>query len=62
MEPSAVISYWDDKIKIAQRLDELGMHYIRMLARSNPKDAAFFLRVSPTKAPECQNRCFRIDV
>jgi len=36
----------DDKLKIAQRLDEFGMHYIEGgWPGSNPKDAAFFQRV-----------------
>ena len=36
----------DDKLKIARRLDEFGMHYIEGgWPGSNPKDAAFFERV-----------------
>src|SRR4030067_950007 len=43
----------DDKIKIAQRLDELGMHYIEGgWPGSNPKDAAFFL---PDRQLKLQN-------
>jgi 2-isopropylmalate synthase len=40
----------EDKLKIARRLDEFGMHYIEGgWPGSNPKDAAFFerLRTSP---------------
>lgn len=37
----------DDKLKIAQRLDEFGVHYIEGgWPGSNPKDAAFFQRVT----------------
>ena len=37
----------DDKLKIARRLDEFGMHYIEGgWPGSNPKDAAFFERLS----------------
>ena len=35
----------EDKLRIAQRLDEFGMHYIEGgWPGSNPKDAEFFLR------------------
>jgi 2-isopropylmalate synthase len=37
----------DDKLRIAQRLDDFGMHYIEGgWPGSNPKDAAFFTRAS----------------
>jgi 2-isopropylmalate synthase len=40
----------DDKLKIAQRLDEFGVHYIEGgWPGSNPKDAAFFQRVQRLK-------------
>src|SRR5256885_13693509 len=36
----------DDKLKIARRLDELGVHYIEGgWPGSNPKDAEFFRRI-----------------
>ena len=37
----------DDKIKIARRMDELGVHYIEGgYPGSNPKDIEFFARIS----------------
>ena len=40
----------DDKLKIARKLDELGMHYIEGgWPGSNPKDAEFFLRAQDLK-------------
>lgn len=40
----------DDKLKIAQRLDEFGIHYIEGgWPGSNPKDAAFFSRAQGIK-------------
>src|SRR5256886_9585069 len=36
----------DDKLKIARRLDELGIHYLEGgWPGSNPKDAEFFRRI-----------------
>src|SRR2546427_1638507 len=36
----------DDKVKIARRLDELGIHYLEGgWPGSNPKDAEFFRRI-----------------
>jgi isopropylmalate/homocitrate/citramalate synthase len=40
----------DDKLKIARRLDEFGVHYIEGgWPGSNPKDAAFFSRIRALK-------------
>ena len=49
----------DDKIKIAQRLDELGMHYIEGgWPGSNPKDAAFFHRARQLKLQNAKIAAF----
>jgi len=49
----------DDKLKIAQRLDEFGMHYIEGgWPGSNPKDAAFFERVRHLKLKNAKIAAF----
>src|SRR4030067_2145621 len=49
----------DDKLKIAQRLDEIGVHYIEGgWPGSNPKDAAFFQRVTNLKLKHAKIAAF----
>jgi 2-isopropylmalate synthase len=49
----------DDKVKIAQRLDEFGFHYIEGgWPGSNPKDAAFFLRARQLKLSRAKITAF----
>jgi 2-isopropylmalate synthase len=49
----------DDKLKIAQRLDEFGVHYIEGgWPGSNPKDAAFFQRVTHLKLKNARIAAF----
>ncbi|MEZ4485911.1 MAG: citramalate synthase, partial [Syntrophotaleaceae bacterium] len=50
-----------DKIRIAQKLDELGVHYIEGLARINPKDIAFSRRDQKGFPEAGQGRSFRLD-
>ncbi|MCK4976745.1 MAG: citramalate synthase, partial [Anaerolineales bacterium] len=49
----------DDKLKIARRLDEFGVHYIEGgWPGSNPKDAAFFERVARLKLKNAKLTAF----
>ena len=49
----------DDKLKIAQRLDEIGVHYIEGgWPGSNPKDAAFFQRITNLKLKHAKIAAF----
>ena len=49
----------DDKLKIARRLDEFGVHYIEGgWPGSNPKDAAFFQRVRSLKLQHAKIAAF----
>lgn len=49
----------DDKLKIAQRLDEFGVHYIEGgWPGSNPKDAAFFQRATQLKLKNARIAAF----
>ena len=51
----------DDKLKIAHRLDELGIHYVEGgWPGSNPKDAEFFRRI-PGAARAREDRGLRDD-
>ncbi len=49
----------DDKLKIARRLDEFGVHYIEGgWPGSNPKDAAFFQRARQMKFKQAKIAAF----
>src|SRR5204862_7716066 len=49
----------DDKLKIARRLDELGVHYIEGgWPGSNPKDAEFFRRIRREPLPQAKVAAF----
>ena len=50
-----------DKLKIARRLDEFGIHYIEGgWPGSNPKDAAFFERVRTMQLQAGEDRRLRL--
>ena len=61
MAPSARVSRYsvEDKLKIARRLDEFGVHYIEGgWPGSNPKDAAFFQRARQLKLQHAKIAAF----
>ena len=50
----------EDKIKIARKLDELGVHYIEGgWPGSNSKDIEFFERARDDEVHECEDYCIR---
>src|SRR2546430_9063705 len=49
----------DDKLKIARRLDELGIHYLEGgWPGSNPKDAEFFRRIRTERLGQAKLAAF----
>ncbi len=48
----------DDKLKIARKLDDFGVHYIEGgWPGSNPKDVEFFQRASSLMLKQSQDHC-----